>query len=183
MSLTDRTNILNFNLWARVCIHTLILSEKPAVSPWGTAVSRMQAPSHSRLSRTASGICAPWKQSKEAEMLLRWSNKLHGPWAQQSKLRRHPTGIKCLASFFTSSSFLPSSSDAALGRQGANRGLLLGRGQQAPLLPQPGRFSPTVSRQDYMSHLTPRGIPVLGSRILVPLLQHIQLRRKKSWRS
>lgn len=37
---------------------------------------------------------------------------------------------------------------------------------QSPVLPQAGRFSPPVSRQDCTTHLSPWGVPVLGSRML-----------------
>ena len=66
------------------------------------------------------------------------------------------------------SSHLPLSSPQAprllwVGRE-LTAGVMLDRGQLAPSLPQPGRFSPMVSRQDYVSQPTP--VAMLGSRSL-----------------
>lgn len=126
-----------------MCVYTcLILSEKSPVSPWDTAVSRLQATAGYPWLHQGSVLTG----TKAQRLLPRCSQKLQGVWAQLASWEGTPHVYKCLGSFFSSSSFLPSSSNAALGRQSQ-----WGLGWAVPIPSQAGRHSPTVSRQDYMT--------------------------------
>lgn len=88
-------------------------------------------------------------------MLPRWSNKLI---QEQAKKKPHT-----YVSVWPLSSHLPLSSPEAAVLLWAGREW---RGDSGWAVSIPSPASPTVSRQDYMTRLTPWGASVLGSRML-----------------